>query len=135
MRLAGNREVAVVDDQRGCPTSALDLAGGVLAVCAALHERRGESALRGLFHLAGAGEASWADLAEAVFAACRKAGAPAARLRRIASADYPAQAPRPANSRLDCAKLATVYGIALPTWRESVAACVARLLREGGEQG
>ncbi|MBV8443197.1 MAG: sugar nucleotide-binding protein, partial [Hyphomicrobiales bacterium] len=47
---------------------------------------------------------------------------------RIATADYPTPARRPANSRLDSAKLRRVYGLALPDWRGSVAACCARLI-------
>jgi dTDP-4-dehydrorhamnose reductase len=49
-------------------------------------------------------------------------------VRRIASADYPAAARRPADSRLDNGRLARLYGLALPDWRVSTRACVARLL-------
>ena len=63
LRLAESRdEVSVVDDQRGCPTSALDLADAAIAVLANL-KARPDPALRGLFHATGSGEGSWADLA------------------------------------------------------------------------
>jgi dTDP-4-dehydrorhamnose reductase len=129
LRLAATRaEIAVVADQHGNPTSALDLAAGILSVCRNLLGRPDDPALRGVFHMTAAGAASWADLAETVFAASAQRGGPQARVRRIATEDYPTPARRPANSRLDCAKLAAVHGIALPPWPASVAACVERLL-------
>jgi dTDP-4-dehydrorhamnose reductase len=51
-------------------------------------------------------------------------------VRRIASADYPTPARRPANSRLDATRLATIHGVSLPHWRESLTICVARLLTQ-----
>ena len=72
-------------------------------------------------------EASWADLAEAVFAASASSGGPSARVRRIETKDYPTPARRPADSRLDTARLQQRYGIALPDWRASVGDCVSRL--------
>ena len=53
---------------------------------------------------------------------------PADELRRIATADYPTPAERPANSQLDCAKLERTFGLRLPAWQDGVAECVARLL-------
>ena len=131
LRLADSRdELGVVDDQRGCPTSALDLADAVIAVLANL-KARPDPALRGLFHATGSGEGSWADLAAAVFATAVANGGPGAQVNRIATADYPTPAKRPANSRLDCSKLLAHHGVRLPHWRESVEQVTARLVREG----
>ena len=55
-------------------------------------------------------------------------GRPLTRVKRIATADYPTPARRPANSRLDNGKLSRVYGLTLPEWRASLTACCARLL-------
>ncbi|HXZ17578.1 MAG TPA: dTDP-4-dehydrorhamnose reductase [Roseiarcus sp.] len=120
-------EVGVVADQRGNPTSALDIADALLAVVRRLRAD-GSPELRGLFHLTGEGEATWADLAEAVFAEAHARGRRLTRVRRITTAEYPTPARRPANSRLDNAKFARVYGLALPNWRASLAACCARLV-------
>jgi dTDP-4-dehydrorhamnose reductase len=129
LRLAAEREeVGVVADQHGNPTSAHDIADGILAVCRNLLTRPEDEALRGVFHMTAAGEASWADLAETVFSASARHGGPQARVRRIETADYPTPARRPANSRLDCSKLSRLHGIALPGWEASVATRVARLL-------
>ena len=123
LRLAETRgELGVVADQIGNPTNALDIADCVLQ----LASKRAE----GVFHMAGTGDASWADLAEAVFAASAAHGGPSPRVRRIATADYPTPAPRPANSRLDCRKLAEAHGLQLPDWRPSLATVVARLSKE-----
>lgn len=131
LRLAETRdEVGVVGDQHGNPTSALDLADAVIAVARRLAGGR-DAGHRGVFHATGSGEGSWADLAEAVFAASAANRGPSARVRRIATADYPTPAKRPANSRLDCTALFERHGVRLPGWRDSVAAVTARLVREG----
>lgn len=131
LRLAESRnEVGVVSDQLGSPTSALDLADAIIAVAKALVARPRDASLRGIFHAAGTGEASWADLAEIVFAASASLGGPSAAVRRIATLDYPTPARRPTNSRLDCSLLAERHGLQLPRWQESVQTCVATLLAQ-----
>ena len=132
LRLAADRdEIGVVADQVGSPTSALDIADGVLAVGKNLVEKPQDSALRGIFHMAGEGFASWADFAQEIFAASARLGGPGARVRPIGTADYPTPAKRPANSRLDCGKLASIHGVALPPWQASVETCIRRLVGEG----
>ncbi|MBA3056180.1 MAG: dTDP-4-dehydrorhamnose reductase [Sphingomonadales bacterium] len=128
LRLAETRpELGVVADQWGNPTSALDLADGVLAVAANLVER-GDDALRGVFHMTAGGETHWAGLAEAIFAASTARGGPSARVIPITTAQFPTPARRPANSRLDCARLARVHDVRLPEWRGSLAVVIERLL-------
>ena len=53
-------------------------------------------------------------------------------LTPITSAEYPTRAQRPANSRLNCAKLARVHGIELPPWRDSLGICLERLTGDSG---
>jgi dTDP-4-dehydrorhamnose reductase len=130
LRLAAARdEIGVVADQRGCPTSALDIARALIAVARRVTaEGEGASRFHGIFHMTGQGEASWADVAEAIFSASAKRGGPVARVKRITTADYSTPAKRPANSRLDGAKLAGTYGLTLPVWTASLETCVERLL-------
>lgn len=133
LRLASDRdEVGVVADQRGNPTSALDIASTVITVLENL-AKSDDPELRGLFHMAGTGEASWADFAEAIFAASAAANGPAARVRRISTSDYPTPARRPANSRLDSSRLNRIHGVQLPDWRTSTEEIVNRLVRANGE--
>ena len=136
LRIAGNKpEVGVVADQRGCPTSALDIATTLLGVAARMASAPGDPELCGVFHMAARGEAVWADVAEAVFAASRAKGGPSATVRRITTADFPTQAARPANSRLDCTKLERVYGLVLPEWRGPLERTVSRLLNDAKSPG
>src|SRR5208337_3649050 len=101
LRLNETREeVGVVADQRGNPTSALDIADALLAIGKTLRADEAP-ALRGVFHMTGSGEATWADVAEAVFEEARAGGRRLTMVKRIATADYPTPAWRPVNSRLD----------------------------------
>ena len=74
------------------------------------------------------GEASWADFAQAIFAASAAQGGPSASLTPIGTADYPTPATRPANSRLDCGLIARTHGVTLPDWRGSLDTVIARLI-------
>ncbi|MBA2361477.1 MAG: dTDP-4-dehydrorhamnose reductase [Actinobacteria bacterium] len=111
LRLGAERgEVAVVDDQRGCPT----YVGHLAAATRELLERP-----FGIWHVAAAGECTWADFAEAVF---EEAGLDC-RVRRIATAELPRPAPRPSYSVLRSDKGAPQ----LPHWRDGLRECLGRL--------
>ena len=128
LRLGETREeIGVVADQHGNPTYALDIADALLAIAARLAEDASPD-LRGVFHMTGQGEATWADVAEATFAAAERHGRKPTRVRRIGTLDYPTPAMRPANSQLDNDKLSRTYGVVLPEWRRSLSDCVDRLL-------
>lgn len=127
LRLAGDRdEVSVVADQLGNPTSALDIADGVLKVLTNL-ATNSDMALRGVFHMTASGEASWADFAEAIFEASAAKGGPSAAVKRISTAEYPTPATRPANSRLDCGEIARLHGVVLPEWYGAMETVISRL--------
>jgi dTDP-4-dehydrorhamnose reductase len=85
-----------VDDQRGCPTFAGDLAAMVVRLAIAR--------LPGVFHVTNQGPTSWYGFARDVLAA---AGQHADRVTAIKTPDLdpPRPAPRPANSVLDNAAL------------------------------
>jgi dTDP-4-dehydrorhamnose reductase len=113
LRLGAERkEVAVVDDERGCPT----YVGHLAAATRTLVE---SGAPFGVWHLAASGACTWADFAEAIFA---EAGL-ACRVRRITSAEFGAKARRPAVSILRSEKGAPE----LPHWREGLRACLSGL--------
>ncbi len=122
------RDVRVVSDQWGAPTSALDIADALIAVARRLVGEPKDEALNGIFHMTGSAYANWADFAAAIFEEAARHGRKPVSVTPITSAQYPTQARRPINSRLDVAKLRAVYGLALPDWRASIGACVARLL-------
>jgi len=131
LRLAETRDtLGVVADQTGCPTSALDIADAVIGIAKRLKSDPSPE-LRGTFHLSAQGKASWADFAEAIFAGLQSRGGKAVAVNRIATADYPTPAARPANSLLATDKLRAAYGIILPEWRKSVETVLDRLLSNG----
>ena len=111
----------VVADQHGCPTAASDLADAILAILGRLRDYPDDDSCAGVFHAAGTGATTWHGFAQAVFEEGSRYGMPVPQVDPIATADWPTPAKRPANSRLDCEKLASHFGIRLPPWRESLA--------------
>jgi dTDP-4-dehydrorhamnose reductase len=101
-----------------------------MAVCRRLVNEPENEGLRGIFHMAGHGETTWAELAAFIFEQSERFGGACARVRPITTAEYPTPAKRPMNSRLDTSKLAGVYGLWLPAWEVSVKDCVQRLIAE-----
>jgi dTDP-4-dehydrorhamnose reductase len=118
--------LSVVADQLGSPTSALDLADAVLAVARRLADGD-RSGLGQTYHFAGAGVASWFDVAVAVQDELARLGAKSATVTPIATADWPTAAERPAYSALDSRKFARDFGHPVPDWRASLRPVVARL--------
>jgi dTDP-4-dehydrorhamnose reductase len=112
LRLGAERdEVAVVDDQRGCPTYVGHLAAAVRELL---------ELPQGLWHLAADGECTWAEFAEAIF---EEAGIDC-RVRRITAAGLGRPAPRPAYSVLRSERPDAPQ---LPHWRDGLRACLERL--------
>ena len=116
----------VVADQIGTPSSADDIAEAILAVADRL-AGAWQDEWAGVYHMAGSGWTSWHGLAGAVFEEAAACGLPHATVDAITTADWPTPARRPADSRLDCAKLERVFGLRLPHWRDAVARTVASL--------
>lgn len=128
LRLAETRDALnVVADQRGTPTSALDIADAVIVIAKRL-ATDSDPALRGVFHLTGSGEATWADFADEIFAGLKAKSGKEISVGRISTDQYPTPAKRPANSRLSTEKLAKTYGIVLPDWKQSTKVVLDRLL-------
>ncbi|MFE5645403.1 dTDP-4-dehydrorhamnose reductase [Rhodococcus sp. NPDC056516] len=116
-RLEAEREfVNVVDDQVGSPTYSLDLAGGIVEL--ALRDFTGSST----FHVTNGGQASWYELARAVF---EEIGADPTRVRPCSSADFVRPAPRPAYSVLSERAWVTAGMTPLRPWREALHAALA----------
>lgn len=117
LRRSGEVEgpLRVVDDQRGCPTYAEDLAEGLRALVAA-----GAS---GLVHLSNAGPISWWDFARAIL---DETGHADLEIERGRTADLDLPAPRPAYSVLDCSRAAD-FGVRLRPWREALVDYLAGL--------
>ena len=129
LRLAGERDaIDVVDDQRGAPTCAADLAAAIATIGDLLLAAEARSALSGVYHATAAGETTWYQFACAIMERSAARGGPFCRLRPIATSQYPTRARRPANSRLDAGKMARVFGIRLPAWQISLERCLDQLI-------
>lgn len=116
LRLGRERaRLSVVADQIGGPTPAADLARACLVLARHL-TAGGES---GIWHLSGAPDTSWAGFAREIMA---RAGL-ACAIDDITSAEWPAAARRPADSRLDCAGLVAL-GLSRPDWRAGIDAAL-----------
>lgn len=121
LALAGRQErLAFVDDQRGNPTLATDLAGMV--------RRLVVGRLPGVFHVTNQGAVTWYEVARAVMEAARL---DPDRVEPVASSDLdpPQPAPRPANSVLDNAALRLSGIPLLPHHGEGLVRLVAGLVR------
>ena len=124
LRLAEEKdEIAIVADQVGSPTSALDIADAIFAILGPI-----SNGITGTFHFAGAGTASWADVAEEIFRVGTETGGPMARVRRITTEDYPTRAVRPTYSALDSSLFEKTFGIHVRDWRAGVREVVNRVI-------
>jgi dTDP-4-dehydrorhamnose reductase len=124
LRLANTRDVVrVVDDQRGAPTAAIDVASAIVDALGQVNGKNAQ-ARAGIYHVTAGGETTWYGFAKVILSGWRERGHRVPVLEAIASADYPSLVERPANSRLDCGKIDRVFGIRMPLWSMSVGACL-----------
>ena len=122
---ATRRELKIVDDQSGAPTSARQIAEATAIVIARLDKERLRAA-SGIYHLTAAGQTTLHGFAQAILAD----RGTAAKITGISTADYPTPARRPKNSVLDNSKFRDAFGFVLPDWKVGLGLC----LEEIGEQ-
>ena len=128
LRLARERgELRIVNDQLGAPTWARFLAEATAQVLSANGGTARDNS--GLYHLTSAGAVSWFGFAEAIFAEAgrRLPGFKSPTLAPIPTSAYPLPARRPANSRLDTAKLTTTFGLTPPRWEAMLKQCMKEI--------
>ncbi|WFU05958.1 dTDP-4-dehydrorhamnose reductase (plasmid) [Rhizobium sp. CB3171] len=131
LRLAQERSALnVVADQIGAPTSAALIADVTRRIVDIVGGSNAPD-LSGTYHLSAEGKTSWHGYAAHIV---REASAKNFNLaltldalKPISTAEYPTPAKRPANSRLNCAKLMQRFEVTLPVWQEGVSDVVARL--------
>jgi dTDP-4-dehydrorhamnose reductase len=119
LRLAADRPILrVVDDQRGSPTAAKDIAAVLAAVT--LRLIADETAPTGTYHFVNAGEVSWCGFAREIFRQWALAGHKVPDVEPIGTADYPTPARRPAYSGLSTQKLTDHFGITPRKWQDAL---------------
>jgi len=125
LRLASEREeLRIVADQMGAPTSSQSIAQAVMAILPQWQENT-----HGVYHLVNSGFTSWYGFALAIVDEYRRVqverGWPVLKtlptnIKAITTQEFPTLAVRPANSILDCTKLATHFALQLPNWRAAL---------------
>ena len=129
------KELRIIDDQWGAPTSARAIAEGVRAFLDLELKSRKISSLfqntKGHYHLVCSGETTWYQFAREIFSQARDLGFPLQieKLIPIATEDYPTPAIRPKNSRLDTSKLRAL-GISLPNWQAELRLQLPKIIKE-----
>jgi dTDP-4-dehydrorhamnose reductase len=108
----------VVNDQRGSPTWANDLAN----VAADLMMRADTPVAYGIYHYTDEGSITWFEFAEAIYARGKELGliSGACAVKPCSSAEYPSRVARPAYSVLDKGKIKQTLGMVIPRWDESL---------------
>lgn len=121
LRLGADRkQLAVVNDQHGTPTSAGFLASATAQVARKwMKETQSRRKKSGIYHLTAAGETTWYGFANAIFEEAVASGRlqEAPTVLPIDTAGYPTPAERPAWSVLDTTRIATSFGVTPPDWR------------------
>lgn len=121
LRLSESRtDLSIVADQIGGPTPAGAIAEACLTIAEALKAAPEKT---GTYHFAGTPDVSWADFARVIFAASGRD----VTVADILTTAYPTPAARPLNSRLDCTKLETAFGISRPDWAAAVTEIVGEI--------
>jgi dTDP-4-dehydrorhamnose reductase len=113
LKLAGRKpdgsapQLSVVNDQRGSPTFAPDLASAIAELC--------RKKARGIVHATNSGDCTWYDFAEEIV---RAAGL-TATVKPVTTTEFPRPARRPAYSVLSPASLHE-RGIQMPAWQDAL---------------
>ncbi|MCR9182871.1 MAG: dTDP-4-dehydrorhamnose reductase [Flavobacteriaceae bacterium] len=103
-------DLNVVDDQRGSPTNANELAKALLVIASKLSSENS-----GVYHYCNDGETTWYGFAKAIF----KKHKLSVKVNPVSSNEFPTAAKRPAYSVLDTSKIKRVFDIEIPSWVEA----------------
>lgn len=109
--------ISVVNDQRGAPTWAFDLAEAITAFIVAKND-----VPFGVYHFSNLGDISWFDFAQEIYRMGRAKGLIKSECAVLpcTSAEYPSRVRRPPYSVLDKTKIQKELHIAIPGWEESL---------------
>ncbi len=116
-------EISVVDDQRGSPTYAADLAESILKIIVHSHINDQHSIVNwvpGIYHYCNEGVVSWFDFANEIKNIIKSTSI----IKPISTVEFPTAAMRPAYSALDCSKIQKVFNLKLKNWKSSLKACI-----------
>ena len=112
-------EINVVNDQKGCPTWATDLARAIVL----LLEQYGKEPVHETFHFTNEGQITWYEFAKAIM----EIGGKRCQVNPITTDQYPTKAQRPAYSVLDLSKIKACTGMEIPFWKDSLVKCIEEI--------
>ncbi|GIV34597.1 MAG: NAD(P)-dependent oxidoreductase [Chitinophagales bacterium] len=112
------KDIGIIYDQIGTPTYAHDLAAALMVVVS-----KASRDTWGIFHYSNEGVCSWYDFAEAIKNLSRLS----CRILPLETSEYPTPAKRPAYAVLNKKKIKQTFGIDIPHWQQSLAACIERM--------
>ena len=133
LHLAQTRnELGIVGDQYGAPTSARGIAKAIATMVFQMSEAGRADERWGTYHYTGNPFVSWAEFAREIFRQANEKSIISAipSVNAISTEQYPTPAKRPHNSRLDCSKIAKVFGIEPDNWHASLGEMLDEVKRE-----
>ncbi len=123
LRVAQSRDtLGVVEDQLGSPTSAAGIAKTLMSIAEQIDNG---NTRWGIYHYSGQPYTSWHGFAEYIFKKADELNLLPHKItvNAISTEEYPTPAKRPANSRLNCEKLADNFAILPDKWIDQLS-CV-----------
>lgn len=115
-------ELGIVDDQRGTPTYAGDLAAAILHIIGDASQNE-DLFKSGIYHYSNEGECSWYEFSTEI----KKFTGSECRINPIKTRDYPLPAPRPMYSVLSKEKIKKDFSVSVPCWKDSLAICLNKI--------
>ncbi len=128
-----NNSLNVVDDQLGSPTSVKTLSKSIQAIIHRLEEKNTYD-IYGTYHVTSDGKTNWYLYARKILEILESLNV-ALKLKKndlnaIASSEYPQDATRPKNSRLNNEKFKKIFMIEFPHWESEVENTLKEMIRE-----
>jgi dTDP-4-dehydrorhamnose reductase len=121
---AARKELRIVSDQFGAPTSARVIADALMKILspreATVIDRLSHGC--GVINISSSGETSWHGFAAAIISGLEGRGieVKTERVVPITTDQYPTKAMRPRNSRMDLGRLAEIFGVETMSWRKAL---------------
>lgn len=106
--------ISVVNDQKGAPTYAVDLADAVMQMFTKGLKHKG------IYHYSNKGMITWFEFAVSI----QQLSGLNCQVNPIPTSGFPTPAKRPAFSVLDTSTLEKDYQIQIPEWKESLKTCI-----------
>ena len=116
-----------VSDQTASPTYAIHLADALLELAATAIDKQ-DASLFGTYHIAGAGCASWHDVATKVMQVSADQSQQETSLRAISHTEFESRSRRPQHTCLDNTKVREKFSIHMPNWQDGIEDCIERIL-------